>query len=72
LHSDCGRPTTIFHTTFAYLYSRFAIHGTTCGSGGGLEQPADSVSELLQMPFDLQIFKAQKKHFDKDPGTSLK
>ena len=33
LHSDCGRPTTIFRTTFTYLYSRFAIHGTTCGSG---------------------------------------
>lgn len=32
LHSDYDRPTIIFCTTFAYLYSRLAIHGTTCGS----------------------------------------
>jgi hypothetical protein len=34
LHSDYDRPTIIFCTTFAYPYSKFAIHGTTSASIG--------------------------------------
>ena len=34
LHSDCGRPTTIFYTTFLYRHIyRYSIHGTPCAGG---------------------------------------
>src|SRR6185312_6333828 len=35
LHSDCDRPTIIFHTTFLYQpIFRYSIHGTPCANKG--------------------------------------
>jgi dihydrofolate reductase len=34
LHSDCGRPTTIFYTTFAYLYTQARNSRHTYGQRG--------------------------------------
>ncbi len=38
LHSDCDRPTIIFHTTFLYQHIfRYSIHGTPWTKWGGHE-----------------------------------
>ena len=71
MHSDTGRPTTIFYTTFTYLYtqacnSRHTLRQrqNSCGSWGG--------ADALGVTLDYLVKDAEYQNIDQDALTRLK